>query len=110
MGQAESPSSAKSDPWYYPVPLQAENLLNEFRTFKAPIFPFVVYQSDITSAQLRSQRPLLWKATMTAGLHMDAVRQMFLGRELLNDIVAAAFLQPRKSFDILQALQILISW
>lgn len=76
----------------------------------APLFPFVVYPSSVTSAHLRAQRPLLWKATMMASLVTDAPRQLFLGRELLNDIVGAAFLQPKKSFDMLQALQILVSW
>lgn len=98
------------DPWYYPTPLESESLLDDFRCQMAPLFPFIVYPLNIGSAQLREQRPLLWKATMTASLQMDAVRQLFLGHELLNDIVKAAFLQPKKSFDILQALQILISW
>lgn len=102
--------STLGDTWYYPMSLEAEQLLDHFRAYMAPLFPFVVYPPNMTSAQLRAQRPLLWKATMTASFHADGPRQLFLGRELLNDIVAAAFLQPRKSFDILQALLTLISW
>lgn len=98
------------DPWYYPAPLEAQQLLANHRSHMAPLFPFVVIPPGMTAAQLRAQRPLLWKATMTASLYLDAARQLFLGRELLNDIVATAFLQPRKSFDLVQALQILVAW
>lgn len=76
----------------------------------APLFPFVVYPPSVTSGHLRAQRPLLWKATMMASLVTDAPRQWSLGRALLNEIVGAAFLQPNKSFDMVQALQILVSW
>lgn len=106
----QGPPSTVGDAWYYPTSLEAEQLMDHFRAYMAPQFPFVVYPPDMTSAQLRAQKPLLWKATMTASLHTDGPRQLFLGRELLNDIVAAAFLQPRKSFDILQALLTMISW
>lgn len=105
----EAPPVA-GDAWYYPSSLEADQLLDHFRAHMACLFPFVVHPPSMTSAQLRAERPLLWKATMTASLHADGLRQLFLGRELLNDIVAAAYLQPKKSYDILQALMTLIAW
>lgn len=107
---AQSAPRVVGDPWYYPASVDSQRLLSHYRANMAPQFPFVVPPPDMTSAQLRMQRPLLWKAIMTASLQLDAARQLCLGRELLNDIVVTSFLQPKKSFDILQALQILISW
>lgn len=47
---------------------------------------------------------------MMQTLCLDASRQIPLGNELLNDIVTASFLQPKKSFDLLQGLEILVAW
>jgi hypothetical protein len=47
---------------------------------------------------------------MMQTLCLDANRQIPLGNELLNDIVASSFVQPKKSFDLLQGLEILVAW
>lgn len=74
------------------------------------LLPFVAIPKHITtSEQLRRERPLLWKGVMMQGYCLDARRQALIGNELLNEIVAAAFLRPKKSLDLLQALQILTS-
>lgn len=75
-----------------------------------PIFPFIVIPRHMNSEQLRRERPYLWKAVMMQTLCLDAARQIPLGNELLNDIVTSCFLQPKKSFDLLQALEILVAW
>lgn len=72
------------------------------------MFPFVVVPNDTTAEQLRRDRPLLWKGIVMQGLDRHARRQVLLGTELLNEVVTTAFLQPRKTFDMLQALQLLI--
>lgn len=75
-----------------------------------PVFPFIVIPRHMNSEQLRKKRPYLWKAAMMQTLCLDASRQIPLGNELLNDIVTASFLQPKKSFDLLQGLEILVAW
>lgn len=101
--------SGRATPWYYPSSEDAEEYLEDFKTRVVPtLFPFVVVPKKTTAEQLRHDRPLLWKGIMMQGLDLHARRQVLLGVELLNDVVATAFLQPRKTLDLLQALQILI--
>lgn len=89
---------------------EADRLLAEYREHMEPIFPFIVIPRHMNSEQLRKERPYLWKAAMMQTLCLDASRQVPLGNELLNDIVTASFLQPRRSFDLLQGLEILVAW
>ncbi|KUI65676.1 Glycoprotein-N-acetylgalactosamine 3-beta-galactosyltransferase 1 [Cytospora mali] len=88
----------------------SERLLVEYREYMEPLFPFVVIPRAMNSDQLRRERPMLWKAIMMQAMYMDPSRQVPLGNELLNDIVTACFLKPNKSFDLLQALEVLIAW
>lgn len=94
----------------WPRGQEAERLLAEYREHMEPIFPFIVIPRHMNSEQLRRERPYLWKAAMMQTLCLDASRQVPLGNELLNDIVTASFLQPKKSFDLLQSLEILVAW
>lgn len=102
-------SSSKSGA-EWPKGEEAERLLAEYREHMEPIFPFIVIPRHMNSEQLRKERPYLWKAAMMQTLCLDASRQVPLGNELLNDIVTASFLQPKKSFDLLQGLEILVAW
>lgn len=47
---------------------------------------------------------------MMEACHLDGPRQIALGNQLLRDITEAAFTKPQKSIDLLQGLQVLISW
>ncbi|KUI59835.1 hypothetical protein VP1G_07056 [Cytospora mali] len=87
----------------------AERLLVEYREYMEPLFPFVVIPGAMSSDQLRREKPMLWKAVMMQAMYMDPSRQVPLGNELLNDIVTACFLKPNKSFDLLQALEVLVA-
>lgn len=89
---------------------EAERLLAEYREHMEPIFPFIVIPRHMNSERLRRERPYLWKAAMMQTLCLDASRQIPLGNELLSDIVTSSFLQPKKSFDLLQGLEILVAW
>lgn len=105
------PGASKiGDPWYYPVSDEAQQLLDFFNIHSVSLFPFVVIPPNMTPEALRRDRPLLWKAVMMQGLQSNARRQVSMGDELLHDIMTAAFLQSRKSFELLQALQILLAW
>ncbi|POS71250.1 hypothetical protein DHEL01_v210357 [Diaporthe helianthi] len=94
----------------WPLGDEAEQRLAEYREHMEPIFPFIVIPRHMNSEQLRAKRPFLWKAVMMQTLFLNAGRQIPLGDELLNDIVTSCFLQPKKSFDLLQALEILVAW
>lgn len=94
----------------WPSGEEADQLLGEYREHMEPIFPFIVIPRHLNSEQLRKERPYLWKAAIMQTLCLDASRQIPLGNELLNDIVTSCFLQPKKSFDLLQSLEILVAW
>jgi len=89
---------------------EAEALLGVYRRHMAHLFPFAVVPPHLSSAQMREQRPLFWKAIMMEAHLFDGPRQVALGNELLREISEAAFMKPQKNLDLLQGLQMLIAW
>ncbi|KAE9567397.1 hypothetical protein CGCF415_v008333 [Colletotrichum fructicola] len=95
-------------PW--PLNNELNIMLQTFRDDFQPLYPFVIVPPHMSPAQLAAERPYLWKGIMMTASHLDATRQVTLGNELLGDIVQAAFTKPKKSLDVLQGLQLLVSW
>ncbi len=89
---------------------EAEASLNEYRKRLAHLFPFAVVPPHLSSTEMREQRPLFWKAIMMESCLFDAQRKAMLGKELLREISEAAFMNPQKTLDLLQGLQMLIAW
>lgn len=85
-------------------------MLEDYKAYMAPLFPFVVVPPHMTSDQLRKERPFLWKGVIMQACHLDCARQIALGQELLSDIAQASLTKPQKSLDLLQGLEILIAW
>jgi hypothetical protein len=85
-------------------------LLLEFRTSMAHQFPFVVIPPEATSESLRTERPMLWKAVLTAASCLNPSRQEAMGRELVEELSTRLLLKAEKSLDLLQALIIHIAW
>ena len=103
--------SASLDPDnIWPQDSEAEVMLSKFRKYLTPLFPFVIIPDYVTSEQLRSGRPTLWKAVMMATCQLDGARQIVMGNQLLGELAAAAFLQPRRTLDMLQAVLVMIGW
>lgn len=94
----------------WPHPREAKKLLAEYRSSLEGLFPFVVIPPDMTSEEMREQRPFLWKGIMMETCHLDGMRQIVLGEQLLKDITEAAYIKGKKSLDLLQGLQILVAW
>jgi hypothetical protein len=76
----------------------------------AHLFPFAIVPPHLTSAQIREQRPFLWKGIMVEACLFDGARQILLGNELLREVSEAAFVKPEKSLDLLHGLQLLVAW
>jgi hypothetical protein len=95
-------------PW--PDGEEAEILLEEYRTLLGHLFPFVVVSPTASSHVLRQQRPFLWKSVMMGACCLDGPRQIILGNQMLKDICDATILKPQRSLDLLQGIEILISW
>jgi hypothetical protein len=84
--------------------------LLEFRTSLAPQFPFVVIPPEATSESLRRERPMLWKAILTAASCYDPSRREAMGWELIEEFSTRLLLKAEKSLDLLQALLIHLAW
>jgi hypothetical protein len=76
----------------------------------AHLFPFAIVPPHMSSAQIREQRPFLWKGIMVEACIFDGPRQIVLGNELLREVSEAAFVKPEKSIDLLHGLQLLVAW
>ncbi|KAG6320626.1 hypothetical protein E4U22_003065 [Claviceps purpurea] len=95
-------------PW--PLASEGEMLLMVYRDMFAHLFPFVIIPRDMSSVDLRAQRPFVWKAVMLSASVFDATRQSKLGEELLADIGKASIVDGTRSLDMLQAVELLIGW
>ncbi|KAK5664177.1 hypothetical protein OQA88_393 [Cercophora sp. LCS_1] len=94
----------------WPEGEEAEELLAIYRAHLQPLFPFAVVPPRMTSFEMRQTRPFFWKAVMMEACHNDGVRQIALGNELLREIAEAAIVKPQKCLDLLQGLEIFLSW
>jgi hypothetical protein len=99
-------------PWQslWPLPGEAEKLIEYFHSIMAPLFPFIVVRRAVPEIDLRTRRPYLWKSIMVASTLCDGPRQVELGHKLLSDISNAALIEGRESLDLLQSLMLLIAW
>ncbi|KOS17646.1 hypothetical protein ESCO_002476 [Escovopsis weberi] len=94
----------------WPQPAEAETLLAQYHEVYGPLFPFIVLPGHLSAADLRRQKPFLWKAVMMASCFYDSTRQLRLGYELLGDITKAAYVDGVHSLDLLQGLLLMIGW
>lgn len=104
----ETPPTAEEVPW--PSGAEADALLRRFRVEMEPRYPFVITPPDMDAAQLALRHPFLFKGVVVTACHVDAFRQQRLGDRLLAEVTQAAFTEPQKSLEVLQALQLLIAW
>ncbi|KAK7969192.1 hypothetical protein PG988_008265 [Apiospora saccharicola] len=64
----------------------------------------------MSAAQLRTERPVLWKAVMLQACFLEGGRQVYMGRKLLQELSEALLTKPRKGLDVLQGLLLYIGW
>lgn len=94
----------------WPGPAEADGLLGQFRKTHAHVFPFVVVPEDLNEAQMRVNRPFLWKAVMLTTSSANAPRQIRMGDDLLSEIGQNCHVYGNTSLDMLQGLLLLITW
>jgi hypothetical protein len=85
-------------------------LLLEYRTTMSHHFPFVVIPPDATSDSLRQEKPMLWKAVMTAASYHKSIRQEAMGWKLMEEFSTRLLMKAEKSLDLLQALLVHLCW
>lgn len=101
-------TGATSAPW--PMGKEADRMLARFHRLLAHLSPFVLVPRDMTSDELREQRPFLWKGVMTACTFIQGRRQRLIGEEFVEDLTKAAFTVGEASLDVLQGLLLFVSW
>ncbi|KAK8126103.1 uncharacterized protein PG998_001862 [Apiospora kogelbergensis] len=107
---AAAATVATTTPSAWPRGEEAEQLLDDFRENMMHLFPFVIVPPPMSAAQLRSERPVLWKAVMLQACHLEGSRQVFMGRKLLQELSEALLTKPRKGLDVLQGLLLYVGW
>lgn len=108
-GGAPSSSSLSVDQ-LWPTASEAEALLLQYHETHAPLTPFVVIPRHLTAAELRRQRPFLWRVVMMVSCFFDGPRQHRLGKEVLAEFATMAVLDGTKSLETLQGLLLMIGW
>ena len=92
-----------------PSPVEAEEYLATFHTYKSKYFPFVYVPPTTTAPQLRQERPFLWLCIMTIASRSTSQQQV-LGSKIRETIAQEMLLKSEQSIDLLLGLLAYIGW
>lgn len=101
--------SGSSDTSGEPSPVEAEQNLLHFQTYKSKYFPFMSLPSTTTAKQLRQDRPFLWLCIMAVGSKSTS-QQQALGSRIRQTIAQELVVQSERSIDHLLGLLTFIGW
>lgn len=91
-------------------PTEAASVLNIFRTNYVHSFPFVVIPHDMSPEELKHRKPHLYRSIMMVASYHTPLRQMSMGKEILQSFSTNLIFEGEKSLDLLQALLVYTSW
>jgi hypothetical protein len=94
---------------YEPSPIEAEECLTHFRTYKSRYFPFVHIPSTTSAKQLQQERPFLWLCIMTVS-SKSASQQQVLDRKLRQTIAQEMIFLSTQNVDLLLGLLAFLGW
>lgn len=106
--EGSSPASVYYDA-VEPSPVEAEEYLTSFHTYKSKYFPFVYISSTTTAQQLRQERPFLWLSIMTIASRSTS-QQQILGSKIRHILAEEMLLKSGKNIDLLLGLLAYIGW
>ncbi|KAK1829814.1 hypothetical protein QBC39DRAFT_392276 [Podospora conica] len=89
---------------------QAEMLFKRYTTQMAPHLPAVVFPADMTAADLRVEKPILFHAVMAVASAEITSIQRALTKELMQLFAESIVIIGRKSLELVQALQVAVIW
>jgi hypothetical protein len=92
-----------------PSPVEAEECLINFQTYKSKYFPFIHIPSTTSAQQLRQERPFLWISIMVVS-SKSMLQQHLLGNKLRQSIAQELVVQSEKKIDLLLSLLTFIGW
>ncbi|KAE9364158.1 hypothetical protein N431DRAFT_549798 [Stipitochalara longipes BDJ] len=105
-----SPAVSSTDDEILPTGDEAELMLDMFRRYMAPQFPFVLIPLDMTAAALRQKKPFLYLVIMMVSFQGEASRQLALGVRVKEHLSHAMIMRSEKSLDLLQGLLVSMGW
>ncbi|KAK4105920.1 hypothetical protein N658DRAFT_416189 [Parathielavia hyrcaniae] len=93
------------------VPMaQAEKLLARYTNEMCPHLPAVVIPPGTTAAELRTSKPILFLAVITAASGELAGLQQTLTKELMQVLADRIIVRGNKSLELVQAVQVAVIW
>ena len=92
-----------------PSPVEAEQYLSFFCTYKAKYFPFVYIPPTTTAQQLRQKKPFLWLCIMTIASR-STTQQQVLGSRIRDILAQEMMLKSGQNMDLLLGLLAYIAW
>ncbi|KAL1888096.1 hypothetical protein Sste5346_009783 [Sporothrix stenoceras] len=92
-----------------PVPFDAEEALERFRTRNVKFFPFVHVPPFMSAARLQQTRPLLWLSIMACSARSAEI-QTRLCLRLREQIAEQAIVQHQRSVDLLLGIVGFLGW
>ena len=90
--------------------VEAEQLIKMYQEEMTHQTPFVVVPHDITASDLRTKKPILFKAVMMATSYEYPSRQAYYERQMAEQISEQVLLGGQKNLETLQAILLLIAW
>lgn len=87
-----------------------DRLLNKFRENFFFHFPFILVPPNMSSSELRSQKPYLLKAIWTITFQDGRTRQIEMSKDLMVDISTSMLIRGDKDMDMLECLVLLNAW
>jgi hypothetical protein len=89
---------------------RANELYTRYTTLMCPHLPGVVFPPEMTAAQLRATKPILFMAVMAAASSEIPNLQRTLTRELMQLFGDKIIVNGNKSLELVQALQVATVW
>ncbi|KAH8892966.1 hypothetical protein GQ53DRAFT_745915 [Thozetella sp. PMI_491] len=85
-------------------------IIDHYRAYMQPAFPFVVIPDAMSNEDARRAWPLCWRALELAATWPDDAESGKLGDKLIEDIMAAAVRRPCNTIDLFKSLLVVIAW
>lgn len=89
---------------------QAEMLFKRYTDQMAPHLPAVVFPADMTAADLRVEKPILFHSVMAVAAAVIPSIQRALTKELMQVFAESIVIIGRKSLELVQALHVAVIW
>ncbi|KIX07799.1 uncharacterized protein Z518_02453 [Rhinocladiella mackenziei CBS 650.93] len=89
---------------------EAELILETYRSYMAPYFPFVVIPPNVDVNRFKEQKPVLFLTIAMVGCRHDRWQQSALGKRVREIISHKVLIKGEQSLDLLQGLLVYLAW